>query len=65
VTTGVRPSPSARKPRAFSELELTTADPLTIVLSEKGWIRAAKGHDIDPASLSYKSGDGFPLCGQG
>ena len=45
--------------KAFSELELTSADPLTIVLSEKGWIRAAKGHDIDPASLSYKSGDGF------
>ncbi len=45
--------------KAFSELELTTADPLTIVLSEKGWIRAAKGHDIDPTSLSYKSGDGF------
>ncbi|MBL6897694.1 MAG: DNA topoisomerase IV subunit A, partial [Luminiphilus sp.] len=42
--------------RAFSELELTTADPLTIVLSEKGWIRAAKGHDIDPTALSYKSG---------
>ena len=45
--------------KAFSELELTSADPLTIVLSEKGWIRAAKGHDIDPASLSYKSGDSF------
>lgn len=47
--------------RAFSELELTTADPLTIVLSEKGWIRAAKGHEIDPASLSYKSGDSFKM----
>ena len=34
--------------KAFSELELTTADPLTIVLSDKGWIRAAKGHEIDP-----------------
>jgi topoisomerase-4 subunit A len=51
--------------RAFSELELTTADPLTIVLSEKGWIRAAKGHDIDPASLSYKSGDGFRFAARG
>jgi len=47
--------------RAFSELELTTADPLTIVLSEKGWIRAAKGHEIDPATLSYKSGDSFKM----
>ena len=51
--------------RAFSELELTTTDPLTIVLSEKGWIRAAKGHDIDPASLSYKSGDGFRFAARG
>ena len=51
--------------KAFSELELTTADPLTIVLSEKGWIRAAKGHDIDPASLSYKSGDGFRFAVHG
>lgn len=51
--------------RAFSELELTTSDPLTVVLSEKGWIRAAKGHDIDPAALSYKSGDGFKLAAKG
>jgi topoisomerase-4 subunit A len=51
--------------RAFSELELTTADPLTIVLSEKGWIRAAKGHDIDPTALSYKSGDSFRFSAKG
>ena len=51
--------------KAFSELELTTADPLTIVMSEKGWIRAAKGHDIDPAALSYKSGDGFRFAARG
>ena len=44
---------------------MTSADPLTIVLSEKGWIRAAKGHDIDPASLSYKSGDGFRFAARG
>ena len=48
--------------KAFSELELTTADPMTIVLSEKGWIRAAKGHDIDPESLSYKSGDAYKFA---
>ena len=30
-----------------------------MVLSERGWIRSAKGHDIDPHSLTYKSGDGF------
>ncbi len=47
--------------RAFSELELMTNDPITVVMSEKGWIRAAKGHDVDPASLSYKSGDGYKM----
>ena len=52
--------------KAFSELELVTADAITVVMSAKGWIRAAKGHDIDPASLSYKSGDAFKVsaCGR-
>ncbi|RMF14988.1 MAG: DNA topoisomerase IV subunit A [Gammaproteobacteria bacterium] len=45
--------------QAFDESQLVPADPVTIVLSEKGWIRAAKGHDIDPAGLSYKSGDRY------
>lgn len=51
--------------KAFSELELMTADPITVVLSEKGWIRAAKGHDMDPTTLSYKSGDSFKLAARG
>lgn len=52
--------------KAFSELELMTTDPVTVVMSEKGWIRAAKGHDIDPTSLSYKSGDSYKMavCGR-
>ncbi len=52
--------------KAFSELELMTTDPVTIVMSAKGWIRAAKGHDIDPHTLSYKSGDTFKMavCGR-
>ena len=44
---------------ALDESRLTPSEPMTVVLSEKGWIRAAKGHEIDPASLSYKSGDQF------
>ncbi len=48
--------------KAFSELEMVGADPVTVVISEKGWIRGAKGHDIDPAALSYKSGDSFKLA---
>ncbi len=47
--------------RAFSELELMTNEPITVVMSEKGWIRAAKGHEVDPAALSYKSGDAFKM----
>ena len=50
---------------AYSEDDITSVDPVTIVLSEKGWIRAAKGHDIDPAALNYKSGDGFKLATKG
>ncbi|MEM0954199.1 MAG: DNA topoisomerase IV subunit A [Pseudomonadota bacterium] len=48
--------------RAFSELELMTNEPITVVISEKGWIRAAKGHDVDPEALNYKSGDGFKMA---
>ena len=51
--------------KAFSELELMSADPITVVMSEKGWIRAAKGHDIDPTSLSYKSGDAYKMSAHG
>ena len=51
--------------KAFSEKELRSTEPITVVLSEKGWIRAAKGHDIDPTSLSYKAGDNFNLAAAG
>lgn len=51
--------------RALSEVELVGADPITVVLSEKGWIRSAKGHEIDPAGLSYKAGDRFALAARG
>ncbi|MGE4535127.1 DNA topoisomerase IV subunit A [Halomonas sp.] len=51
--------------RALSEVELVGADPVTVVLSEKGWIRSAKGHEIDPAGLSYKAGDRFALAARG
>ncbi|WP_369602734.1 DNA topoisomerase IV subunit A [Hahella sp. SMD15-11] len=45
--------------QAFDETQLIPSEPVTIVLSEKGWVRAAKGHDIDPTGLSYKSGDRY------
>ncbi|MFC0336240.1 DNA topoisomerase IV subunit A [Kushneria avicenniae] len=51
--------------KALSEADLLGADPITVVVSEKGWIRAAKGHDIDPKSLSYKSGDNYAFSAHG
>ena len=44
---------------ALETTALISNEPLTIILSQKGWIRAAKGHDIDVESLSYRSGDEF------
>ncbi len=44
---------------ALSETDLMGADPVTVVLSAKGWIRAAKGYDVDGNTLTYKSGDAF------
>ncbi|WNH49959.1 DNA topoisomerase IV subunit A [Stenotrophomonas aracearum] len=43
--------------QAIDESELVPSEPMTVVLSEKGWIRAAKGHDMDPSTLSYREGD--------
>lgn len=43
--------------QAISESELVASEPVTVVLSAKGWIRSAKGHEVDAASLSYRDGD--------
>jgi topoisomerase-4 subunit A len=51
--------------QAIAESELVTSEPVTVVLSERGWARAAKGHDIDVAGLSYKSGDQFLSAARG
>lgn len=51
--------------QALSETDLLTSDPITVVLSDKGWIRAAKGHDVDPTALNYKSGDSYKLSAAG
>lgn len=45
--------------QALSETELVPSEPLTVVLSRKGWLRAAKGHDVDAAALGYREGDGL------
>ena len=51
--------------KAITEQELTPSEPVTVVLSEMGWVRSAKGHDIDPAGLSYKAGDSFKVAAKG
>ncbi len=45
--------------KAISESEMTPAEPVTVILSEMGWVRCAKGHDIDVQGLSYKAGDKY------
>ncbi|MBK1647959.1 DNA topoisomerase IV subunit A [Rhabdochromatium marinum] len=59
-----RRSPINERPAALAlaETDLTPSEALTVVLSEKGWVRAAKGHDIDPSALTYKSGDRFAVA---
>ena len=49
----------AEEAKAFDEKELISNDPMTVVLSEKGWIRAAKGHDVDVEGLQYREGDSY------
>lgn len=50
---------------AFDETELISSDPVTVILSERGWVRAAKGHDIEPESLNYREGDAFFASAKG
>ena len=45
--------------KAMTERDLIPSETITVVLSEKGWIRHAKGHDVDPNTLNYKSGDNY------
>jgi topoisomerase-4 subunit A len=51
--------------KAMDETALIPTEPVTIVLSEKGWIRSGKGHELDPKELSYKAGDAFYMAVKG
>jgi topoisomerase-4 subunit A len=51
--------------QALDETALIPNEPLTVILSEKGWVRSAKGHDIDAANLAYRTGDGFLAAAPG
>ncbi len=54
-----------KEAQALSETELMTADSVTVVMSEKGWVRIAKGHDVEADKLSYKSGDKLGFVAKG
>jgi topoisomerase-4 subunit A len=51
--------------KAMSASEITPIEPVTVILSKLGWVRCAKGHDIDAQTLSYKAGDGFLALAKG
>ena len=59
------PIVARQEARALSEDQLVASEPVTVVLSDNGWIRSAKGHDIDPRALTYKSGDQYLTSAQG
>jgi len=51
--------------QALDETALIPSEAVTIVLSKNGWVRVAKGHEIDPAEMNYKSGDEFAMAARG
>jgi len=51
--------------QALEATELQPSEPISVVLSARGWARAAKGHDIEPTSLAYRSGDEFRAVARG
>jgi len=51
--------------QAIDETQLLPTEPTTVILSKSGWVRAAKGHELDPTTLSYKSGDSFLTAAYG
>lgn len=59
------PIVTRKEAQALSESDLSPAEPVSVVLSEKGWVRAAKGHEVDAAGLSYKAGDSFFMKAEG
>ena len=62
-----RRSPLMERPpaQALAENAMLPSEPVTVVLSEKGWARAAKGHEINPETLNYKAGDQFLIAARG
>jgi topoisomerase-4 subunit A len=59
------PIVSRESARALDETDLVPSEAITVILSNRGWVRAGKGHDLDVFALSYKSGDGFQDMARG
>ncbi|MDE2346502.1 MAG: DNA topoisomerase IV subunit A, partial [Gammaproteobacteria bacterium] len=55
----------APEAQAIDETQLLPTEPTTVILSKSGWVRAAKGHELDPHTLSYKAGDSFLAAAYG
>ncbi|UCF94051.1 MAG: DNA topoisomerase IV subunit A [Desulfobacterales bacterium] len=54
-----------REAQAISEADLTPTEPVTVIMSSNGWVRAARGHEVDPTQLNYKAGDGYLSAAKG
>ena len=50
---------------ALKETDLAPSEPVTVIVSKSGWIRSAKGHDVDAANMNYRSGDAYLAHAQG
>ena len=59
------PLVTGEEARAFTEEERLSSEPITVIVSEMGWVRAAKGHELDPRELAYRSGDQFAHMARG
>jgi topoisomerase-4 subunit A len=59
------PLENAEESSAYSEEDLISNEPITVVLSDKGWVRSAKGHELNPEDLNYRSGDKFSCAVRG
>ena len=59
------PLETAPEAAAYREEEFVSNDPITVILSQKGWVRGAKGQDLDPTELGYRTGDGYLAAARG
>ncbi len=59
------PLVARQQAQALDAAAIAPAEPVTVVLSQKGWVKAAKGHDVDPTTFGFKAGDGYLAAARG